>query len=288
MNLYHYCSNAAFLSILSTQEVWSSEFSLSNDLLEGKWIREIFSQCCDDKRVTPYDKSALLERFDSLIAISGAAGFCMSEEGDLLSQWRAYADNAAGVSIGFSKEYFEMLGDIKRDRNDAFNASIQKVEYNVTEQKKLISEHAERIFALVSEGALRIPTLAHGPETEEEKEKRVARFRAIIMRFTIFIFYLYRLKNPAFAEEREWRLISHLFHTSKDDEPSPYSKMDFRALSDRVLPFTRIRLEPLSLPAITEVVLGPRNVTPQAIVEAALAKHGYSHVSVRRSSASYR
>src|ERR1700759_4828234 len=122
MNLYHYCPNAAFLSILSKKEVWASDFSLSNDILEGKWIREVFSEYCTEKGMSSSDKERLLGYLETVISLAGAAGFCLSEEADLLSQWRGYADDGRGVSIGFSKEYFEALGNLKRDRNDEFNA----------------------------------------------------------------------------------------------------------------------------------------------------------------------
>jgi len=34
MNLFHYCSNAAMISIISNKEIWATELALSNDLLE--------------------------------------------------------------------------------------------------------------------------------------------------------------------------------------------------------------------------------------------------------------
>lgn len=34
--LYHYCSNAAFLSIVETDSIWLSDLSLSNDSHEGQ------------------------------------------------------------------------------------------------------------------------------------------------------------------------------------------------------------------------------------------------------------
>jgi hypothetical protein len=135
MNLCHYCSNESFISIISTKEIWASEFSLSNDIMEGKWIREIFSKYCDEKSVSASNQNALLRHLDSLIAFSGGAGFCMSEDGDLLSQWRAYASNGGGVSIGFDSEYLKSLGSLKRDRSDKFNASLTKVEYDVAAQR---------------------------------------------------------------------------------------------------------------------------------------------------------
>lgn len=75
----------------------------------------------------------------------------MSEKGDLLSQWRAYAENGGGVSIGFSQAYFQKLGELRRDRSDPFNASLTKVEYEATRQKELLNDELDQILRLVFE-----------------------------------------------------------------------------------------------------------------------------------------
>jgi hypothetical protein len=286
MNLYHYCSNDVMISIISKREIWASDFSLSNDTLEGKWIREVFCEYCAERGVSSWQKEALLPHLDSVIALVGATGFCLSEEADLLSQWRGYADNGCGVSIGFSKEYFEALGRLKRDRSDDFNASIVKVEYDVLRQKELIAEHTDAIIELVSKGVLLQPTLL---AFDEEKEKqRQANLRSMRGRFLMFFVYLHQFKNPAFMEEREWRLISHVLPSSGEDRGRQISRMEFRALRDRIVPFRRISLENIDQSAITEIVLGPKNITPVQVVDAALQRHGWSDVKIRKSKASYR
>lgn len=209
----------------------------------------------------------------------------MSEEGDLLSQWRAYADGGAGVSIGFEREYFEELGATKRDRNDDFNASLTKIEYDPGKQREIVAEHLDDILRLVSEGALQRPTLL----TSEDEAKRCQdKFRSMCLRFMFFIFPLFTLKSPAFVEEREWRIISHLVRDPKSGEMDVISNMEFRALSDRIVPFVRIKLEPLAHRSITDVVLGPKNITPVEIVSGLLRKHGWGDITVRRSRATLR
>jgi hypothetical protein len=155
MNLYHYCPNAAFVSIVSRHEIWASDFSLSNDFLEGKWIGEIFKACCRERGVRDFEQAKLLEDLSGVSSIVGGVGFCMSEEPDLLSQWWAYANDGAGVSIGFSKEYFDALGNLRMNRNEGFNLVILRVEYGIEKQREIISEHADEIIRLVSEGGLR-------------------------------------------------------------------------------------------------------------------------------------
>ena len=244
-----------------------------------------FLDYCEDKGISASDQNELLRHLDVVIAMAGYAGFCMSEKGDLLSQWRAYADNAEGVSIGFNQEYFETLGNLKRDRGDEFSAHLTKIEYDFAEQKKLVAEHADEILKPVADGALRWPTLL---TSKEDEKKWREKFRAMGLHFIFFYLFLFRLKNPAFAEEREWKIISHIFREDRKENFGQLAKMDFRSHMDRIVPFTRIALEPLSQPSISEIVLGPRNATPERVVEALLFKHGWTDVSVRKSSASYR
>lgn len=287
MILYHYCSNAALVSMIENREIWLSEFSLSNDVMEGKWIREIFTEYCREKNVSPHRLERLLEHLDRLISWSGAAGFCMSENGDLLSQWRGYADDGAGASIGFTSEYLAALGKLKQERSDKFNASLSKVIYDLSDQKALIAEHMDRIIQLVAEGALDTPSLLI-QALEGSNKSNESKQRELIGRFLFFFFYLYTLKNPAFAEEKEWRIISHLFGEAKNDDFGGIRNMDFRAKTDRVVPFFRLSLEEISEKAIAEVVLGPKNVTPEKFIEALLLKYGWQGVTVHRSKASYR
>ena len=285
MNLYHYCSNASFLSIIANRSLWASEFSLSNDLLEGKWIRKVFSECCDDRKIPKDEKDGLLEILDGITAYVGAAGFCMSEESDLLSQWRAYSDNACGVSIGFTSDYFNSLGELKRDRGDDFNAALGQVEYEVEKQKILIKDKLEHIFSRTGKGAFTpLTLLTHTPEKEEARKQA---YRGLSLAVFLLFPHLYEFKNPAFREEREWRLTS-LVTPAETSQGFDVNRMDFRCLSDRIIPYRNIPLEDVGKTAIVEVVLGPRNITPERIVEAALLRYGWGKIPVRRSSASYR
>jgi hypothetical protein len=121
---------------------------------------------------------------------------------------------------------------------------------------------------------------------EKEEQRNHARRDLVTAIFTLFPF-LYAFKTPAFAEEREWRLIS-LVTPSETTDGFALNRMDFRSLTDRIVPYRSVDLEDLDTKAILEVVLGPRNITPERVVEAALLRNGWGKIPVRRSSASYR
>lgn len=105
--LYHYCSNNAFHSIIENSSIWLSSLSLSNDSMEGKLVAEIIGLIAKDDELDQAATERLQESVFRLEQFVDGLGFCLSECGDLLSQWRGYADDATGVSIGFSKNYLE-------------------------------------------------------------------------------------------------------------------------------------------------------------------------------------
>lgn len=271
---------------MHTKQLWFSELSLSNDPMEGRWIREVFRYCCADNSLSSYRLDKLMEYLDHLIGICSAAGFCMSEQGDLLSQWRSYAENGGGVSIGFNQGYFERLGSHRQDRNDIFNVSLINVEYKESDQKALINEHLDHILKYVNEGALEPPTLATiGGDPDGEIRRR--RVGALAQRFLHYFPHLFKIKNPAFAEEREWRALSYLIN-SLLEEPKNLQHLRFRAQSDRIIPYVAIELETLDIPSISEVIVGPRNITPTPVIERMLRAQGWGKVTVKRSKATYR
>lgn len=107
------------------------------------------------------------------------------------------------------------------------------------------------------------------------------------MHFMFYLFHLFAIKNPAFREEREWRIISYLFKSAGND-PKKLQLMKFRAQSDRIIPYLAVDLEHLDVPSIIEVIVGPRNITPTSVIERVLRARGWEDVPVRRSEATYR
>lgn len=101
MSLYHYCSNEVFFSIVDRREIWLSSLNLSNDSMEGKLLSSVILQLASDDGLQADHLRLLREQVEYLEGYFDGLGFCLSERGDLLSQWRGYAADGAGVSIGF-------------------------------------------------------------------------------------------------------------------------------------------------------------------------------------------
>lgn len=107
--LYHYCSTATFHSIVDTRSVRLSSLSLSNDTLEGKLVANAVAQLAKRDDLSQATSLRLQDYLNFFEKIFDGLGFCLSEDGDVLSQWRGYAADATGVAIGFSRAYLEWL-----------------------------------------------------------------------------------------------------------------------------------------------------------------------------------
>jgi len=62
----------------------------------------------------------------------------------------------------------------------------------------------------------------------------------------------------------------------------------FRALNDRIVPFREFELLESKSGSIVKVILGPKNTTPNYVIESLLKQSGFPNVKVSYSEASYR
>ncbi len=107
--LYHYCTNDTFLKIIENRSIRLSSLSLSNDAKEGKIVACLITEWASRAIHDKSDRQEFLKAIKHLNDLYDGLGFCLCEDGNLLSQWCRYADDSRGVSIGFSKKYLKML-----------------------------------------------------------------------------------------------------------------------------------------------------------------------------------
>lgn len=283
--LYHYCSTASFHAIVASKAIWLSALSLSNDTKEGKLIAASVRRLAERDKLAPDTTRRLIESIEHLEQLTEGLGFCLSEEGDLLSQWRGYAENAAGVAIGFSRPYLHWLRQKMLDQNeDSFG--LNKVVYEAEEQDQLVNPTYEKAKTFINDGAyepafrLGLLDIASDEGAAQRRRDRERAFRKLMMTLVRLFPQLYLLKASAFREEREWRLISNYFRTG--------DVCLYRATRGSIIPYREFKLLEGEEPALLEVVLGPKHLTPIHLVEAFLDQSGFKDVAVRRSVASYR
>lgn len=284
--LYHYCSNAAFHSIVENRSIWLSALSLSSDTMEGKLVTDVIAEMAKSDDLDQTNIQKLKESVSLLEQIMEGLGFCLSEKGDLLSQWRGYADDASGISIGFSKKYLEKLSETSLNPQKS-GFTLKKVEYEYESQKELIQPAYEKIKDYIKQGAykpLRYQTIL-GFKTDKEIENENAIIKKAFYGSHMTVLHLFAqlflFKTKAFQEEQEWRLISHLIKTVDDE-------CCFQSFPDKIVPYRKFSLSNLEENSIVKVILGPKNNTPEYVIDGLLKQNNFDNVNVIRSESSYR
>ena len=235
--LYHYCSVESFFHIITTKTLRLYDLSHTNDSLELKWGRDkIFSMF-----KTIFNKDISNNgRFLYQINNQGAYAICFSEEGDLLSQWRGYADDGRGVAIGFD---IEKLGIQREPPGNSViknhTLGYEKVIYDEKEQEKIL----QPLFIAIKKFG----------STDEQIEAIISG----LGRYAIFF------KNPAFKEEKEWRLVyrdtGYLFTDDSGKLPHHLGSLHFQIKEDVINNYYEFSFEEyLPQNPIKTIFFGPK------------------------------
>jgi hypothetical protein len=118
--------------------------------MEGKLVARILAGIAEADGLDQSATQRLQKLVSGVEQLIDGLGFCLSEQGDLLSQWRGYADDATGVSIGFSKDYLERLGETDQHGGKA-GFTLNKVEYEREIQEGLLMPTYKEAKRYISE-----------------------------------------------------------------------------------------------------------------------------------------
>jgi hypothetical protein len=251
---YHYCNAETLRSIVMTKTLRFGDVNMMNDYGETAWGYRIFEEAASrllelaDKG--PDFKDVNKEFLDQVDRIIGSSqmfvhpfGTSLSKDPDVLSQWRAYADNGRGFAIGFSGKLLKALP-----------VTILEVEYG---REKQIEEATNAL------GVIYMQYLDAGRTFDQD-----CKLSSRLMAANLFAF-----KNPRFAEEKEIRCI-HLADVevasdymrlvdaggTADGEPFPGVEVQFRVRDGGIVPFLDLPFPARLVPsAIPEIYLGPSN-----------------------------
>lgn len=237
--LYHYCGLDAFLSIIKNSTLWLSDIRKSNDYLECVYCRDKINEKIrgfleDDKEaLEAWDFGYNINSDLSMDMISYVA--CFSENKDQLSQWRGYADNGAGIAVGFSRESF---ADLKEAAPS--HISFRKVIYDEKEQEKFIERIArESIKAM---------------ETKPVAQVAAELNQNYRLQFPV-------LKNASFEEEAEWRIIFNDSFSKRKRHVGKnilFSGIRYTVREKRLVSYIEMDFSKLKYDAIKEIWIGPK------------------------------
>lgn len=237
--LYHYTSRAGLLGIVSDRAANGSSIRRLNDSAEYLYALEVFERVllrrsAEDPSLGPL--WAELARFRE----SGdwniqAFVFSLSEEGDSLALWRAYTRPGSAYAIGLRPAL--LLPPLARE-----GWLLGRCRYEPTEQEKLVDT--------LIDGALKQFRRREGKVATETNAKGSAVWFGVAMIEAAAL-----IKHPAFAEEREWRLVRS---GSKD-------RILFRDGGSMLVPYIKAPiLAGADVSAFGRVVVGP---SPHADLE---------------------
>lgn len=276
--LYHYCSNEAFVSMASHRTIWLSSMSLSNDSMEGKWLRQLLEVECLSKGFKRRHLPEIAFGIDTALKAVDGLCFCLSEESDRLSQWRGYAGDGTGVCIGFSSTALAEMGMVKD--TDDIGFTLEKVNYGNLDRLGEVQSVVDQLVLASKKGAWDMPGLLTPGNLEENMERHEREVQITNLNFAMLFMDFFKVKNPAFEEEREWRALSMRFRYS--DYVCKY-----RPAGDKIIPYQEVGMNPLDSQLISNIILGPKNRSRVDDIKLMLDCMGFGEVDVSRSSASY-
>lgn len=255
-HLFHYTSEENLINIIKFGNLWATECTFLNDASELRAGISVFEEellLFDDNIFVELIKSALI-RWDDNSWMHFVVS--LSEQGDILSQWRAYGNDGKGCSIaldatciknraGFGEHVRIDPEMLPKETSNFYH--LLKVVYDINRKQEIARQflmHAKKEF-----DNLRVADLTTSDEDREGFILLVAiRLKEFLISF----------KNTEFSEEREWRVVSSLHSNDLC--------IDFRNTNYGLSPYTKINLSPRDqimssrLP-IERIILGPRNKT---------------------------
>jgi Protein of unknown function (DUF2971) len=270
--LYHYTDLNALISIIGEHDLWLTHSRYSNDEHEMEHGYKISLDVIKRKKEkNPLDITRqYYDRVEEYLKKPPQDVFicCFCKEDNLLSQWRGYGENGAGVSIGFDPLGFTRFTGPDMPLDEYGLMRLWQVYYNDDEKKEIV----EQALDLIPE--------IHRNESEEE----IARQTAAAIHF-----FLPTFKDHDFEEECERRLI---FTPSMNCIAKPR----YRYHRQMLVPYYSLKslIDPnnssLTILPVKSIMVGPgsRKEINSESIEMLLHNNGYTEVKVNVSDTPYR
>jgi len=310
--IYHYCSTESFFSIISNKCLRLSDITKTNDHLEKEWalnlqdevLENILDKIFKEKSIDfdPYKKDDILGygNFFDIFKVcqedfynSPAFIACFSKNGDLLSQWRGYAADGTGISIGFNELLFYDLDYTDSDFN--FMEVIYKKRKQIEIIKTEISEYFDEIKPIKMN-----PAESFGAYIENNNDWICPRLALRLLPIN------YSLKNTAFAEECEKRVMYipkiNIIHIPEIDINKYFSSpiemgyfqlspIKYRAKPDEIIAYCELNFNKLiDRGIISEIIIGPKSKSNIMDIYGFMKSFGYdiNPKNIKLSTASYK
>jgi hypothetical protein len=313
--IYHYCSLETFTQIIKNKTIRLSDLDKTNDYMEKRWGIELLQEALKKELENNSISMDLQEDYwysddahnhieqlnndinlylnhQTLIA-------CFSLEKDQLSQWRAYGQDGEGMAIGFD---YDCLKRLLKDQKELL---ISNVAYKKDDQEKLIRK---KMF---------MPALEYMRDMFQRESVRCSDdfntyfveefdcFCEVLDTITEQVFTF--LKNPAFEEEKEVRIVyntgiydeietrdlgeilSRKLEVGKNKELI-LQPIQHQVKGNKLVAYTDLNFKNcIASGIIKEIVIGPKSKVSEKDANQFLLSNGFwDDIWVRNSKASYR
>jgi hypothetical protein len=226
--LHHYTDAFGVEGIVSSNVLWATATQFSNDLSEIKYAvsvaRDVIEETWGGKKAIGTWENVLVEHlvrlFNTPLHSFGQpfiVSFC--QEGDLLSQWRAY-----GGSSGFSLAFRPLCqnNEVRLMCKHGFRTMVKPVIYEPNKQRARLRFILRRLIKLVSGFSFRT-TSPVGASAHVELSV------LLILEMTDWAI---SVKHKSFSEEKEWRIITYpTAATLRGATPENYEGVSVRPTS---------------------------------------------------------
>lgn len=213
--LYHYTTLSGIVGIATTKRLWATsighlndatEFTYSHGMLRESLERESHGQPADvsaaiARLLGPLDSKSIQDSFTFSGTLGATYVTSLSQDGDQLSQWRAYCPGG-GYALGFRTEALQTIAS--EQGFDLVPCSYDKTQHT-NEAQTLARELIDLILKVPPAVLASIPANVKdvmGIEAHRHLDPiRRQMLDRIQRRAPLW-------KHPAFREEAEWRLVS--------------------------------------------------------------------------------
>lgn len=274
--LYHYCSAETFKCIIENKTLRASPLSSMNDSMEHNWLKKLAIEKLTKRykaskplnilkseqqaKQTDFFQEAIFQFRNQ--SVEDPFAICFSSDGDVLSQWRAYADDGLGFAVGFKQASLSF----------SFGFELKQVSYDPKKHEKIVDKLISNALAWL--------------ENDGSVETAARRLHVEILDPSMIC------KNPKFSEELEWRVVGEEIPIPDESgreitRTTPSVNSGFRVKDGLFVQFHDFEIENSS---ITELVLGPKNPAQhnRYSLKRLLANQGFREIAIRNSAASYR
>lgn len=258
--IYHYCGSQAFVEIVQSGLLWASDITKLNDPSEKKLASDII-QCLARKHSVAADYGLFEERVQGVYVCS------FSKEDDLLSQWRAYAEDGEGFSLGFDRDALKSI-----DRKELLSSTRNRIGIELEEvfyDEEEFREYYESYLKEGLKGKFLLGKFEAGSELNEAQGL---------------------LKAPFYSEEKEVRAYIPFtaIHDIKALEGDLGRRISTRHTKYGLCSYTFITIQTNTQSSLKHIVLGPKNVNTKVDIEKFLRVNGYNGVTISCSAGQYR